>query len=343
MGLQIGEIVPRKALEFSELKGKTIAIDAFNVIYQFISTIRQADGTPLMTSKGEITSHLSGLFYRNVNLLVDGLRLVYVFDGKPPALKYKTNLLRGERKDEAREKYEKAVSEEDIEAMGKYAKQMPYLNPKMLEQSKELLEAMGIAVIQAPSEGEAQASELANKKLAWAVGSQDYDSLLFGASRLIQNLTLARKRKTATGFVYISPEIIELEEVLNKLQINRDQLICLGILAGTDYNPGGVKMIGQKKALEIVRKFRNPVDIFNSVKDKIEAQTGEGKGFNWQEIFELFHKPDVLRLESISFPKFDEGKIKKILLENEFSEERIDNQLEKLRESNEKGKQTRLF
>jgi flap endonuclease-1 len=340
MGLNIAEIIPRKACEFSQLKGKTIAIDAYNAIYQFLSTIRQADGTPLMDNKKRVTSHLSGLFYRNINLLGEGIKLIYVFDGIPPELKYGTNLSRKEAKDEAREKYEQAKKEEDIEKMGKYAKQNVRLTDEIIEDSKKLLDAMGIAVVQAPSEGEAQASEIA-KKQAYAVGSQDYDSLLFGAPRLIQNLTLARTRKTPSGFIYISPEIMELEHVLNSLGINLEQLICLGILVGTDYNPGGIKGIGQKKALDIVRKFRNPVDIFKSVSLQLEKQENK---FDWQEIFSLFKNPDVEKKIEIEFPKLDERKIKEILVdEHDFSEERVDNQLEKLREEQDKKKQKTLF
>jgi flap endonuclease-1 len=340
MGLQIGDIVPRKAIDFSELKGKTVAIDASNVIYQFLSSIRQPDGTPLMDSKKRVTSHLSGLFYRNVNLLVEGMKLVYVFDGKPPELKYRTNRSRSEAKYEAGERYKQAVAEEDVTAMGKYAKQNIRISREMFEESKELLRAMGIAVIQAPSEAEAQASEIA-KHESWAVGSQDYDSLLFGTPRLIQNLTLARKRKTISGFVYISPEIIELEHTLNTMQINMDQLICIGILCGTDYNPGGIRGIGQKKALDIVRKKVYPVKIFESVAEMMENQENK---FDWTEIFEMFHRPNVEINPEIIFPKIDEEKIKKILVvDHEFSDERIENQLVKLREIREKAKQKKLF
>ena len=95
--------------------------------------------------------------------------------------------------------------------------------------------------------------------------------------------------------------------------------------------------------LDIVRKFRNPVDIFKSVEDKIKEQGAEGKGFDWQEIFELFHKPDVLKIDNIEFPKLDEKKVKSILMENDFSEERIDNQLLKLHKGREERKQKTLF
>ena len=339
MGLNIAEIVPRKALDFKELKGKVIAIDAYNVIYQFLSSIRQPDGTPLQDSSKRITSHLSGLFYRNLALMQEGLKLIYIFDGTPPDLKYSTNKKRTELKDQASEKYLQAREDEDIESMNKYAKQTVKLTKEIVQESIELLEALGIPCIQAPSEGEAQASYLAKIAKAYAVGSQDYDSLLFQAPRLIQNLTLARKRKTFSGFIYISPEIIELENVLNTLQINHDQLICLGILVGTDYNPSGIKGIGQKKALDLVRKFQTPIEIFKSVENLLEKQELK---FNWQEIFELFHKPNVKDFE-IPGLKMDRARVKEILLKREFSEERIDSALSKLEQAKKVQEQKSLF
>lgn len=341
MGLKIGEIVPRKAISFQDLKGEIIAIDASNVIYQFLSSIRQPDGTPLMDKKGRVTSHLSGLFYRNINLMLEGIKLVYVFDGKMPDLKYGTISRREEVKDVAREKYEIAREKGEIEEMGKYGKQLARLTPEIKKECIELLEAMGIPCIQAPGEAEAQAAEIARHNI-FGVGSQDYDSLAFGAPRLIQNLTLARKRKIASGFLYISPEIIELENLLNTLQINLDQLICLAILAGSDYNPKGIVGIGQKKALEIVKKHKYPVQIFKSVDGLMEKQPEESQ-FNWQEIFELFHKPDIIKNPKVEFPKLNEHKIRDILIAHDFSEERVNSGLDKLRGEQEKKKQKTLF
>lgn len=333
MGLQIGNIVPRKSVELADLKGKTLAVDAFNTIYQFLSTIRQPDGTPLMDKKKRVTSHLSGLFYRNINLLKGGMKLVYVFDGQTPRLKSGTHEKREKIKEEAFEKYKQAKKKEDIEEMGKYAKQLSTIDEEKIEESKALLKALGIAVVQAPGEGEAEAAFLASSKKVFAVASQDYDSLLFGAPKLIQNLTLAKKRKTFSGYISIGPELLELERVLNSLQINLDQLICLGILSGTDYNPGGVKGIGPKKALAIVKGKKAPALIFKQFPDL---------DFDWQEVFSLFKKPDVKPVE-ISFPKINKEKIKEILLDHDFSEERVNSALRKLDEAKEKAKQQTLF
>jgi len=342
MGLQIGELVPKKNIRIENLRGKVIAIDAFNILYQFLANIRQLDGTPLMDNKKRVTSHLSGIFYRTVNLIQKGIKPVFVFDGKPPGLKSVTAKQRAERKEKAKEKYEEA-KKKGIEAdMFKYARQTIQLNEEMISESKEIVEALGLPVIQAPSEGEAQAALLA-KKDAFTVISQDYDALLFGAPRLIQNLTLSRRRKLASGaYIPIEPELIELDKVLNSLQINHDQLICLGILSGTDFNPGGIKGIGPKKALELVKKYKQPVLIFRAVQKQL-SQASLEMPFNWQEIFEIFKKPNVIKEYIINFKAPDEEKLKKILCqEHDFSEERVDNALKKLHEAKEARKQQNL-
>jgi len=342
MGLNIRDIISRKEIEIPDLKGETVCVDAFNMLYQFLSTIRQMDGTPLMDSKKRVTSHLSGIFYRNMNLLSEGLKLVYVFDGKPPELKEGTHRRRGESRDLAKGRYEEAKQAEDLAAMKRYSSQLIRLDDEMIRESKELLEAMGVCVIQAPSEGESQAAYL-NKidKNIYATVSQDYDCLLFGVPRLIRNLGLARRRKTFSGWMEIKPEMIELERVLNFLEINLDQLICLGILVGTDYNPKGIPGIGQKRALEIVKKYRQPVLIFKNVEEQMMSLPEQDR-FDWKEIFQLFHKPDVIKTE-IVFPEVDEEKIKKILVEeHDFSEDRVEKQFEKLRKVKEKRKQKNL-
>lgn len=342
MGLNIRDIIPTKEIAISDLKSKLVCVDAYNTLYQFLSSVRQVDGTPLMDDRKRITSHLSGIFYRNIALLSEGIKLVYVFDGDAPSLKAKTYKKREGARDLARERYEEAKQEEDLASMKRYGSQLLRLDAEMIKESKELLEAMGIAVVQAPSEGEAEAAYLSKiKKEVYASVSQDYDSLLFGAPRLIRNLTLARKRKTISGWVEVKPEMIELERVLNFLEINLDQLICLGILVGTDYNPKGIPGIGQKKALQIVKKYQQPVLIFKDVEEQMMNLSEEDR-FDWKDIFELFHKHKVVDVD-FKFKEIDEEKIKEILVSrHDFSEERVEKQLERLREIVEKRKQKGL-
>lgn len=338
MGVDIGKIVPKHEVSLDSLNGKIIVIDAFNALYQFLANIRQPDGTPLMDRKGNITSHLSGLYYRTLNLLMKGIKPVFVFDGKSPEEKYAEKEKREKMKEEARKKYLEAIEKEELEEAAKYAKQTIKLTKDMVDESKELIEAIGLSYIQAPSEGEAQAAYMVKvDKNIYAIASQDYDSLLFGAPRIVRNLTLAKKRKLASGATMpINPEIIELDEVLNFLQIDLDRLICLGIIVGTDFNPG-IKGIGPKKALRIVHQFKAPIQIFNYI------EKNYGLDFDWQNIFEIFKKPNVNKNFSYSFKKPNKEKIIEILCENhDFSEERVVHALEKLEKSKEESTQESL-
>jgi flap endonuclease-1 len=338
MGVQISEIINRKEIEFSELKGKIIAIDAMNTLYQFLTTIRQSDGTPLMDTKGKITSHFSGLFYRNIALLEAGIKPIYVFDGVPSELKSKEIEKRKERKLAAQEKYDQAKDLGDIDSMRKYSQQTVKVGSEIINESKEFLEAMGIKAYFSVNEGEAEAAFLAKKGVVWASASQDYDSILYGTPRLIRNLTLSRKRRNSTGILIDTKiEIVELQSVLDHLQIDRDQLICLGIIVGTDFNPGGVRGIGQKRALEIVQKHIYPVKIF----EFLEKSEKYDINFNWQEIFRVFreYQNNSGPLDNI---KIDFVKIRDILKSRAFSEERINSGIERLKVLEEEKKQTDL-
>ena len=237
------------------------------------------------------------------------------------------------------EKYELAKAKEDIEAMGKYSRADVHLDEKKVKESKELLEAMGIAVIQAPGEGEAEASFLVKDKKSYAVSSQDYDCLMFQAPNLIQNLSLARTRRTVSGVKEVHPVIINLKSVLKELGINQEQLICLGILSGTDYNPKGVRGLGPKKSLKFVKEHKKKEKIFKAVEDDEKYELN----FDWKEIYKEIEKPNITKKIKIKFPKIDLEKIKKILLKHEFSEQRIDNQLKKLDNVRSNAAQKTLF
>jgi flap endonuclease-1 len=218
-----------------------------------------------------------------------------------------------------------------------YSRGFMKLTSEMIQESKELLGAMGIAVVQAPGEGEMQAAELVKQGVAYAVGSQDYDALVVGGTRLIQNLTLARQRKTRSGVIFISPEMIEYQKVLNELGVDQDQLISLAILVGSDFNPGGVKGIGPKKALSLVKEKKFPVMIFKDLQEQGRLD------FDWKEVFEIFKKPNVSK-EEVVFPKMDKDKLVEILVKrHDFSLERIEKQLDKFKEVKKESAQKKLF
>src|SRR3989338_5556285 len=235
MGVNIGSVVSRHEIGFGDLKHKIVGVDAYNALYQFLSSIRGYDGSYLMDEKGNVTSQLQGLFNRTLNLMSKGVKLVYVFDGEPPKLKFSENEFRKERKAIAEAKFVEASDDDNLDEMYKYSKQFMKLTKNMVEESKKLISAMGLPVVQAPSEAEGQVAYLCREGLVDYSASQDYDSLLFGAPRLVRNLTLSQKRRIRGGkTVFTFLELVKLDEVLKELQLNQEQLIALGILCGTD-------------------------------------------------------------------------------------------------------------
>ncbi|MBI2128678.1 flap endonuclease-1 [Candidatus Woesearchaeota archaeon] len=340
MGVAITELLVKKEIKIGDLKNRIIAVDAPNWLYQFLTTIRQRDGTPLMDSSGNITSHLVGLFSRTANLMDEGLKLVYVFDGKAPALKEEEREKRKQAKIEAEKKYNIAVEKEDIEEMKKYASRTSRLTGEMISEAKELITALGLPVVDAPSEGEAQAAHIAAKGNAYCSASQDADSLLFGATRLVRSLSVAGKRKKTNklGYVTIQPELITLAETLNELGIDREQLIALAMLIGTDYNNGGIKGIGPKNALKLVKEYGKDFD--KMFKD---SKWADFFNVEWRVIFDLFKNMPVTDDYKLKWNAVDEEKIKEILAEkHNFSKERVESSLKSLIKKKEEKKQKGL-
>lgn len=319
MGVDLRDIVPRREVTLEELSGRAIAIDAYNALYQFLAIIRQADGTLLMDSRGRITSHLSGLFYRTINLLELGIKPVYIFDGKPPEVKELEILRRRLHKEEAERKYEEALARGDIKAARTYAQQTGRLTDEMVEEAKQLLDALGIPWVQAPSEGEAQAAYMASKGDVYAAASQDYDSLLFGAPRLIRNVTITGRRKLPKKDVYVDvkPELIELNQVLKELGLTREQLVDVGILIGTDYNPEGVKGIGPRKAVKLIKEYGRL--------ERVLAALGEDRvPFNINEIRKIFLFPSSTSNYVLEWKEPSKEEVVGFLCrERDFSEDRV--------------------
>jgi flap endonuclease-1 len=328
MGVAITEIIPTAEIKIDDLKGKTLAVDGYNVLYQFLTTIRGPDGTPLMDSHGNVTSHLTGLFSRTTNLLAKGVRLIFVFDGKVPDLKYAEIERRKGLKAEAHAKYEEAKQQEDVAEMRKYAGRTASLTREMVGQAKELLDALGVPWIDAPSEGEAQAAALVKQGHAWAVVSQDADALLYEAPRIIKNLGISGKRKTPGKMAYVNvePELIEHKAVLQELQLDTQQLRVLGVLIGTDYNIGGVKGIGPKKGLKLVQQHGHDFEaLFDEIKWSEHCDT------DWRGILAVFENMPVIDPGRIAFGKADQKRVEEILVErHDFSRERVTMALEKL-------------
>ncbi len=325
MGVQLGDIVPKQKVQLENLRDKVIAIDAMNSLYQFLAIIRQRGGELLRDSKGRVTSHLSGLFYRTANLVEIGLRPVYVFDGEPPRLKRLTVEERRKVRAEAKKEWIAARKAGDLEKARRFAQRAVQLTDEAVEEATKLLNHMGIPWVQAPSEGEAQAARLVQRGDAWAAASQDFDSLLFGAPILVRNLAITGRRKLPGKDVYIEvvPEIIELQKLLTELGITRDQLIDIGILVGTDYN-AGIKGVGPKKALELIRKHK-------SLKRILKTELAEQFEVDPFEVREIFLKPNVTSKYKLEWREPSPEEIKEFLCkEHDFSESRVQSGIDRL-------------
>ncbi|MBD3230632.1 MAG: flap endonuclease-1, partial [Candidatus Lokiarchaeota archaeon] len=309
---------------------------AMNVLYQFLSIIIRTDtGQPLRSKSGKITSHISGLFYRSINFIENGIKPVYVFDGKPSTLKHDTISERKQIRQESKEEHKKALKEGDMEKAYKYAKTSFRVTKEMVDDSKEFLKAMGIPYVQAKSEGEAQAAYMVQNGDAWAVGSQDYDSLLFGAPILVRNLSIAGKRRGKGGkTINVEPEIIKLQELLDENDLTQEKLIGIGILIGTDFNDG-IKGVGIKTALKYIKKY----DDFQTLIKKEDLSFE----IDYQEIKKIFLNPRVkteYKIGSIK-PKYD--KLKELLIDlYDFNEKRVENGIVRLKKGMNKQSQKSL-
>ncbi len=319
MGVDLGDVLPRHKVNLESLSKKRIAIDAYNALYQFLAIIRGADGGHLKDSRGRVTSHLSGLFYRNINLLELNIKLVYVYDGAPPELKTQEIERRRKQRDEARRQYSVALEAGDMVSARKYAEASTSLRQDMVVESKQLLDAMGIPWIDAPSEGEAQAAVMATEGTVDAVGSQDHDSLLFGAPLLVRNITISGKRRLPSKniFIDVEPETISLEETLKTLDLTREQLIDFGILMGTDFNPDGFKGIGPVKGMKLLKTYQS-LERMEPLKDEIAK-------IDYKAIRDLFLHPPAKSHVTPKWGELSPDGIKAFLVdEHSFSAERVD-------------------
>lgn len=334
MGLNLKALVAREKTKLESFSNKVIAIDAYNAIYQFLASIRGPDGLQLTDSEGRITSHLSGLLYRNINFLSLGIKPVYVFDGKPPSLKTAEIERRRQIKKDATVKYEKAIAAGDMAEARKFAQQTTSMKDGMVEESKAILGFFGIPHIDAPSEGEATAAHLTNTGQAFASASQDFDSILLGAKRLIRNFTNSGRRKipNRNTYIEIEPEIIETKKTLELLQVTQEQLVDIGILIGTDFNPDGFERIGPKTALKLIKQFSRLEDI-----PQIQEQL---QHIDYEQIRKIFLDPIVADVKEIIFNEVNyDGLTNYLVNERSFSDDRVQSSLNRLKKALEKKSQ----
>lgn len=317
MGVKFKDIISPEKINLKDLDGKIIAIDAANTLYQFLSSIRQRDGTPLMDNQGNITSHLNGILYRTSAIVEKGLKPIYVFDGKPSEFKDETVEGRRIVREEAEKKWKAALKEGDEETARKFATRSSRMSPYIIDSSKKLLDIMGIPYVQAFGEGEAQASYMVANGDAWAVASQDYDCLLFGSPKIIRNLTISGN--------LAEPEYLELKKVLNELEVTREQLIDIALMVGTDFNQG-IKGVGAKTGLKIVK---------TSKLEKYLKEKDIDLGLATDDLRNIFLNPEINKEYDIKWKSVDKDKIIDFMcIKHDFSEERVLTAVKKMEKLN---------
>jgi len=328
----------KKILSLSDLRGRSLAVDANNTLYQFLALIRLPDGTPLQDSSGNITSHLAGLMFRSTHLIRNyDINLVFVFDGLPPQLKEKEITKRREQRAKAAREWEKALKLGDFVTAFSKAVMTSRLTRPMIEDSKRLLILLGIPFVEAPSEAEAQTAHMALRGEVWAASSKDYDSLLFGAPRLVRYLTISGKEFLPSKGIArpLKPELIDLDKLLSHYQISREQLIDVALLVGTDFNEG-VKGIGPKTALDLIKQHGKLENLPSETRSKILTQ-------NVDEVRKIFLEPKVTRDYSLRYGDLREDELTRFLCdERDFSKERVQTVIERMKKFYEGKKQTEL-
>ncbi|MCW3978681.1 MAG: flap endonuclease-1 [Candidatus Bathyarchaeota archaeon] len=328
MGVNLTPIILKQTTSLDALRGRSFAVDAFNVLHQFLALIRTRDGRPLSDGEGRVTSHLVGLVFRTTRLIADHrMKLVFVFDGRPPALKQAEVEKRRALKRKAEEEYAEALEAGDMATAFSKAVQTSRLDAGMIDDTKRLLELLGVPWVQAPGEGEAQAAHMARRGDAWAASSRDYDSLLFGAPRLVRYLTIhGQEWLPSKGRARrLEPEVIGLDELLGHHGITREQLVDLAILVGTDFNEG-IKGIGPKTALKALREHGSLEGMPEDVRAKLPS--------GYEEIRRIYLEPDVTDEYRVDAgPLREEELISFLCEERAFSKDRVKTVVNRMKRS----------
>ncbi|KAL6552316.1 Elongation of fatty acids protein 2 [Orobanche hederae] len=344
-----------KEQKFESYFGRKIAIDASMSIYQFLIVVGRS-GTDMLTNEsGEVTSHLQGMFSRTIRLLEAGIKPAYVFDGKPPDLKKQELAKRFSKRADATEDLNDALetgNKEDIEKFSKRTVKLDLLDKAFLiggiieydvckvtkqhnEDCKRLLRLMGVPVIEAPSEAEAQCAALCKTGKVYGVASEDMDSLTFGAPKFLRHLMDPSSKK-------IPVMEFEVAKVLEELNLTMDQFIDLCILSGCDYCDS-IRGIGGLTALKLIRQHGSIENILENI-SKERYQIPDD--WPYQEARRLFKEPSVFtdddQLELKWSPPDEEGLISFLVNENGFNSDRITKAIEKIKAAKNKSSQGRL-
>jgi flap endonuclease-1 len=246
------------------LHGRKIAIDASMAIYQFLIAVRSgapnSAATMLTNADGETTSHVQGMFNRTIRFLTEGIKPAFVFDGKPPQIKSGELEKRREKRKKAQEELSKATEDGNIEEQDKHSKRLVRAGQKENEDCQRLLRLMGVPVVMAPCEAEAQAAALCKEGLVYATGTEDMDALTFQTPVLLRKMTFANQSKSTV-------QTMNYQKALEGLELNPDQFVDLCILLGCDYTDS-IRGVGPKTALKLMKEHKSIEQILKNLDRK---------------------------------------------------------------------------
>ncbi|MBT5593904.1 MAG: flap endonuclease-1 [Euryarchaeota archaeon] len=340
MGCNLRDLTTPEDIDLAELRGKRVGIDAFLTAFQFLTTIRDrsptGDGGPLRDSKGRVVAHLMGILNRTTSMLSMGIQPIFIFDGQSPELKADELAARRKRRLEAEAIHKQALEDGDYQTAQKMAQRIVHYSPEMIDDTKKMLDLLGVRWIDAAAEGEGQAAVMAVKGQLDIVATQDWDALLYGSPILVRNLmSHGSKRHGRT----VKAQKINLQEMLDTYDLSREQLVDLAIMIGTDFHPG-LKGIGPKTGIKLIKSL--------GTIEAICEEKGKEVPERLDEIREIFlnHPASEVAVEALKPGEVDvKGLTHFLQEEREFSQRRMDAAFDALRKGNliREGGQTSLF
>ena len=232
-----------REVAFEELEGSVVAVDAHNWLYRYLTTtVKWTNDDAYTTADGTEVANLIGVVQGLPKFFEHDLTPVMVFDGDVTDLKADEVADRREKRERAEERQAAAAERGDAVEAARLSARTQRLTDTIQETTRELFALLDVPVVEAPAEGEAQCAHMAATGSVDHAGSEDYDTLLFGAPTTLRQLT-------SKG----DPELMDLEATLTDLELDREGLVDVAMLCGTDFNEG-VRGIGPKTAVSAVRE-----------------------------------------------------------------------------------------
>jgi flap endonuclease-1 len=275
----IRDIVVIDEIDYSDISGIDVAIDASNWMYKYMTTTVEYTNTrDYKTDDGEEVPELLGCFKGIKKFKENNVNAVFVFDGLASDLKQDELDRRREKKEEAEKQAEEA--ENEIE-QAKYDSRTQKLTEGKVERVKKLVELCGYDTVTAPSAAEAQAALMAQRDSAHVL-SNDYDTIIFGSPNTLRNFTSTNRPL----------ENVNFEKTLEHTELTHQELIWAVLLCGTDYNDG-VYGVGPATAQKLVTQYDSFGELLTQEEYTIE---------HWEEIIDLYENLDVDLSVEYSYP-----------------------------------------